>query len=119
MRDLKRNQQTVYYQLCVPNSVTDKNGNKINGYPGTPIKSRFSVSPNTGEASMQPFGRDVDYDCEMVTHDMSIAIDEYSRLWINAVPEEQPYNYIVKKVARSLNCIRYALKQVTTSRYEN
>ena len=28
MRDLKINQQTVYYQLCVPKSVEDKNGNK-------------------------------------------------------------------------------------------
>ena len=118
MRDLKINQQTVYYQLCVPKSVEDKNGNKINGYPNPPIKARFSVSPNTGEASMQPFGRDVDYDCEMTTHDMSVEIDEYSRIWINRDPDKS-YNYIVKKVARSINCIKYALKQVNTSQNEN
>lgn len=113
MRDLKRNQQTVYYSLCKPNSAEDQNGNVIDSY-SEPIKSKFNISPAKGEANFQPFGKNIDYDCEMVTHNKNIAIDEFSRLWIGR-DTDQPYNFIVKKVAKSLNCTRYALKQVNVT----
>lgn len=113
MRDLKINQQTVYYSLCVPNSVEDENGNLADSYT-EPVKGRFNVSPAKGEASMQPFGRNVDYDCEMTTHNKDIEINEFSRLWIG-VETDKSYNFIVKKVAKSINCIRYAIKQVNVS----
>lgn len=113
MRDLKRNQQTVWYSLAVPNGATDRNGNSIIKYE-EPIKGKFSLSVNTGEASMEAFGRNVDYDREMITHNTDCPINELTRLWIG-VETSEPYNFIVSKVAPSLNCIRYALTQVTTS----
>lgn len=116
MRDLIRNQSVVYCSLrSKEKDGKDKNGNAIHTY-GEPFKARFSLSPNTGEADMQPFGRDVDYDRNMITHDMDCEIDEYSHLWIDKDPNLESYNYIVKKVARSLNCIKFAIKEVNTSK---
>lgn len=113
MRDLKRNQQTIWYSLAIPDGKTDKNGNKVVSYD-SPIKGRFSLSVNKGEASMEAFGRNVDYDREMLTHDMKCPINEHTHIWIG-IETDKPYNFIVSKCAPSLNCIRYALKQVTTS----
>ncbi|HIW86613.1 MAG TPA: hypothetical protein IAA48_08985 [Candidatus Eubacterium faecipullorum] len=113
MRDLKRNQSEIWYSLAVPDGGTDKNGNKVLTYE-EPVAGRFSLSTNKGEASMEAFGRNVDYDREMTTHDMKCPINEHTRIWIGT-DKDKPYNYIVSKVAPSLNCIRYALKQVTTS----
>jgi hypothetical protein len=110
MRDLKRNQSTVYYSLCIPKSARDKNGNLISSY-SEPVSGKFSLSVTKGTAENEPFGREVDYDREMTTHNMNCAIDEHSRLWIG-ISTDKPYNYIVKKVAKSLNCIRYAIKEV-------
>lgn len=116
MRSLKRNQSTVFYSLKSETKDTfDKNGNPIYSY-SEPIKDSFTLSPNTGEAEMQPFGRDVDYDRNMITHDMECKIDEFSRLWIDKDPLTESHNYIVKKVAKSLNCIKYAIKEVNTSK---
>lgn len=116
MRDLKRNQSTVFYSLkSKTRDSVDRNGNPTYSY-SEPIEGKFSLSPNQGEADMQPFGRDVDYDRNMITHDMNCEIDEYSHLWIDKDPNNESYNYIVKKVAKSLNCIKFAIKEVNTSK---
>lgn len=113
MRNLKRNQSKIYYSLAVKDGGTDTNGNSIVTY-SEPQPLNISVSAGKGEASMQPYGRDVDYDKEMVTTDKQCFIDENSRLWVG-VPPTQPYNYIVKAKLPSLNSVRYAIKRVTTS----
>ena len=85
----------------------------INGY-SEPIKAYFNISPAKGETTATPFGQNVDYDREMTTHEMKTQINEFTRLWIGRSTDE-PYNYIVKKVAESINCIRYAIKRVDVS----
>ena len=113
MRDLKRNQQTVWYSLLNTTVGTDEWGNTedIKGY-GTPLSMQISISANKGEVSEQAFGTDLDYDREMVTHDMACPVDEYSHLWIDGRDITKTHNYIVKAVSKSLNCIRYAIKKV-------
>ena len=116
MRDLKRNQQTIWYSLLNVSTGEDEWGNteNIKEY-GEPIKMQISVSANKGETSQQAFGTDLEYDREMTTHDMSCPIDEYTHLWIDGRNTNDTHNYIVKAVSKSLNCIRYAIKKVNVS----
>lgn len=116
MRDLKRNQQTIWYSLLNVSSGEDEWGNTedIKTY-GEPIAIKMALSGNKGEASEQAFGADLKYDREMSTHDMSCPIDEYTHLWIDGRDITQTHNYIVKAVSKTLNCIRYAIEKVNVS----
>ena len=116
MRDLKRNQQTLWYSLLNVSVAEDEWGNtdNIKSY-GTPIQTRMSISANRGEASAQPFGADLNYDREMSTHDLNCPIDEYTHLWLDGRNPADTHNYEVAAVSRSLNCIRYAIKRVNVS----
>lgn len=117
MRDAKRNQSTIYYALRNVTQEKDSWGNTtdVKGY-AAPVALRISVSANKGEASAQAFGADLQYDREMVTHDMACPIDEYSRLWLDGRDTADTHNYEVVAVSKSLNCIRYAIKRVNVSR---
>ena len=116
MRDLKRNQQTIWYSLLNVSIDMDEWGNKadIKGY-GEPIAQKMSISANKGEASAQGFGADLQYDREMSTHDMNCPIDEYTHLWLDGRNPADTHNYEVAAVSRSLNCIRYAIRRVNVS----
>lgn len=116
MRDLKRNQQTVFYALLNVSVAEDEWGNTddVKTY-GEPQEIRISVSANRGEASAQAYGADLKYDREMTTHDMDCPIDEYSHLWLDGRKVTETHNYEVAAVSRSLNCIRYAIRRVNVS----
>lgn len=116
MRDLKRNQTTIYYSLLNVAEETDEWGNTddVKSY-GEPVKCKMTLSANKGEISAQAFGADLKYDREMSTHDMDCPIDEYSRLWIDGRSITDTHNYIVKGVSKSINCIRYAIERVNVS----
>ena len=116
MRDLKRNQQTIWYSLLNVSTGKDEWGNTedIKTY-GEPVPMDISISANKGEVSQQAFGTELDYDREMTTHDMSCPIDEYAHLWVDGRDTAGTHNYIVKAVSKSLNCIRYAIKKVDVS----
>lgn len=84
MRDAARNQVKIWYALRNVSSEKDEWGNTkdVTTY-SAPEELKISISANKGEASAQAFGADLQYDREMVTHNMSCPIDEYSRLWID------------------------------------
>ena len=116
MRDLKRNQQTVFYALLNVSVAEDEWGNTddVKTY-GEPQEIRMSISANRGEVSAQAYGADLKYDREMSTHDMNCPIDEYSHLWLDGRKTTETHNYEVAAVNRSLNCIRYAIRRVNVS----
>lgn len=116
MRDLKRNQQTIWYALLSVSEEKDEWGNthNVKGY-GSPIKCKMTLSANKGEISAQAFGADLQYDREMSTHNMSCPIDEYTHLWLDGRNTTDTHNYEVVAVSKSLNCIRYALRRVNVS----
>ena len=116
MRSLRRNQQTIWYSLLSEDMEMDEWGNAANikGY-GTPSSMRISISANRGEASAEPFGADLNYDREMITHDMNCPIDEYTHLWVDGRDLIDTHNYEVVAVSKSLNCIRYAIRRVNVS----
>lgn len=116
MRDLKRNQQTIWYSLLNQSSEADEWGNTIDVKEhGSPVEMSISISANKGEASAQTFGADLQYDREMSTHNMSCPIDEYTHLWLDGRKVTDTHNYEVVAVSKSLNCIRYAIRRVNVS----
>lgn len=120
MRDSKKNQTKIFYALRNVVIAEDAWGNTkgVTTY-GDPVKLEISVSANKGEASAQAFGADLQYDREMVTHDMSCPIDEYTHLWLDGRSVEETHNYEVAAVSKSLNCIRYAVRRVNVSNEKN
>ena len=125
MKTLKRNQTTIYYAkyLSTADSVIeDEYGNPLE--TGEKILTRTEptpidlvVSPATGIVAEELFGGLQDYDRILIT-EKGCEIDEHSILWINASPEE-PHDYIVKRVARSLNFVAYAVSKVEVSYGDN
>lgn len=117
MRDAAKNKTKILYALRNVSEERDAWGNTkdVTTY-GTPVELKISVSANKGEASAQPFGADLKYDREMVTHDMACPIDEYTHLWVDGRPADETHNYEVVAVSKSLNCIRYAIRMVNVSR---
>lgn len=113
VRTPRRNMSKIFYSLyIVDSSAKDKWGNTIGKY-SEPIPMNISLSVEKGSSNNEVFGQELDYDREMVTTKMTCPIDEYSRLWIDTDITE-PHDYIVKKVAKSKNQKRYAIKRVDT-----
>lgn len=119
MRDLKRNKQTVFYKLFLDKEpLTDEYGNETGEYTlvySKPKEFKLNVSSARGESYTRHFGDYVDYDKVMVTTDLSLLIDESSILWVDDLNLENSHDYIVKKVAKSLNSISYAISKVSVS----
>ncbi len=125
MKTLKRNQTTIYYANYISTSdvtITDEWGNTIQtGEKGavvtTPTAISVVVSPASGIVAEEMFGGLQDYDRIIVT-EKGCPIDEHSILWIDE-PTTEPHDYIVKKVARSLNFVAYAVSRVEVDYGDN
>lgn len=121
MRSLNRNETTIYYALY-DGKTEEVDANNL--YTGvvvaayeTPVALRASVSAARGTSEIDLFGVNTNYTKTVIVDDTSCPIDEHSRLWINTTPTN-PHNYEVVSVARSLNHITYAAKQVDFSNAE-
>ena len=117
MQSLGINKQLMYYAMFSAYTDITKDGMKTGDKSKTyhqAVSMWANISPSTGTAEMEPFGTDVDYDRIIVTSDMTCPINENSILWIGRDTTEK-HNFIVRRVAKSLNSIRYAVKEVTKS----
>lgn len=122
--------------------IVDENGNEtgeIVPHYETATAMRASVSPATGQSQSEQFGNLDNYDKVIVIFDMSCPIDENTVLFVDHEPsysevtayeivqgqtaaaddEIEPVtyllpknDYIVKRVARSLNVISIAVQKV-------
>lgn len=119
MRDLRRNQIKVYYSNYEKSTeLIDEYGNSTGQYEITysePEMIMISASASKGSADNQHFGNLLDYDRVLITSNINCNIDENTVLWIDNLDTEKPHDYIVKKVARSINQIQIAVKKVTVS----
>lgn len=125
-------------------AVLDENGNETGEIIPTyeaAIEMYANVSPATGLSNTEQFGNLDNYDKVIVTRDMSCPIDENTVLFIDKSPESETvhsyeiiegqalfaddeivahdyqvpkYDYIVKRVAKSLNSISIAIRKVST-----
>lgn len=124
MKLMKRNLTSVHYCLHKERiALKDKDGYETGEYGvgyDNPVKMQCSVSPATGYAQAQTFGNFESYDKVLITDDMSCPIDENTVLFIDKKPEFDSegvplFDYTVRRVAKSLNCIAYAVRKVTVS----
>jgi len=121
MRCLERNKTLFYYANFVEQQdMTDgdgyESGEKRTLYT-PPAVYRANVSPATGNSSVEQFGNSLQYDKVIVTDDLSCPIDEHTVLCIDVPPVVDDdgnliFDYIVKKVARSLNSVSIAVSKV-------
>lgn len=123
MRGLVRNKIGFYYALYEQkNEIIDEYGNTTGEYEITyrkPVKCKANISAEQGEIQSRQFGDSVIYDRVIVLCDTNIPIDEFSILWIDTLPiinddgtTDTPHDYIVKKVANSLNVKTLAISKV-------
>lgn len=124
MKTMERNKTPFWYLLYdkkVP--VMDDDGNETGDYRviyKEAVQRKENISAATGSAQVEQFGNFISYDKVIVTDDLSCPIDENSVLFIDKEPEYDPdgnplYDYIVKRVAKSLNSISYAVSKVDVS----
>lgn len=128
-------------RINVVNELGKRTGERIAVYKA-PVSMRANVSPATGISSTEIFGNLDNYDKVIVTTDLNCPIDENSVLFIDkdvsfteawttdyqesdtvlgddtATPVKvrvPAYDYVVRRVARSLNSISIAVRKVTVS----
>ena len=119
---MTRNKVTFYYALhSGQTEIFDEYGNATGQYSvtyGTPTKALGNVSAAQGEMQTRQFGDSESYDKVIVLDDVNAPIDEYSILWVDNLPDmigdttQTPHDYVVKKVARSLNSVSIAISKV-------
>lgn len=134
MRMMVRNKSEFYYSLYkekIPK--TDEYGNVTGEYDiirDNPMKFVANISAAKGETSTRQFGESESYDKVIVMGNAAPPIDEYTVLWVDRTPQVDedgalalndddevitPHDYIVKKVAKSLNSVSIAISKVTVS----
>ena len=132
MRCLKRNQQTFWYSAYGGiTAVEDENHNLTGEHTVTrsnPVKATGNISPARGEAVNREFGDSLNYDRVIVVEDPGFPIDEQTVLWIGITPSltnqgaleldqngdpVTPWNYVVRRVAPSLNSMSIAVSKVS------
>ena len=116
------NDRKLYY--CLYAGVTDVRDASGNRYGektvtyGNPVELWANISPARGYAQTEAFGSLDDYDKVVLTKDMTCPIDENTVLFIDKEPAnaaDRAYDYVVKRVAKSLHHIAYAVRKVTVS----
>ena len=115
MIGLRRNEQTIHYALYSSKTMlTDANNNKTGEYTlayGTPTAVKAVLAPVVGTAEREVFGVDIDYDRMALIYDTACPITEESIVWVDNATTGK-HDYIVKKIAKSLNTVMIALKKV-------
>lgn len=134
MKTMERNKSKFFYSLYkekVP--MTDEYGNVTGEYEiirENPVEFSANISAAKGETSTRQFGENESYDKVIVMDNNSPSIDEYTVLWVDRIPQVDetgalatddngevitPHDYIVKKVAKSLNCVSIAISKVNVT----
>ena len=123
MRCMTRNKTKFYCAAYIGETeIADENGNGTGEYNlayENPIETHGNVSAAQGEMQNRQFGESESYDKVIVLDDKDAPINEYSILWVDTLPHlnddgstDTPHDYVVKKVARSLNGVSIAISKV-------
>lgn len=126
MRTMTRNKRTFYYaSLTGVEMGKDLDGNyteEVYTY-SDPVEKKGVITAANGQAETQLFGVNEPYD-KVITLNLGenyLAIG--SVLWVDTMPvfdektgkTETPYDYVVVKVAESLNFVNVAIRKVNVS----
>ena len=115
MRILKRNEQPFWFALYEGREEVLVGGLRTGQFAPSytePIPAKGNISAARGDTTASPFGADVVYD-KVIALGEDLGIDEHSVIWIDKDPEEgEPHDYIVRRVAKSLNSVLLAISRV-------
>lgn len=133
MRTMSRNRQ-VFWESSLETVVMaqDPDGNYVEEtcVYSNPEKHEAPITPASGETTVQLFGASEIYDKVIVLHEDENFLKVGSILWVSTPIEldedgqlakdekgriKTPHNYIVVKVAETLNFINVAIKKVNVS----
>ena len=126
MRTLLRNKSKFYYASYIGETeIIDEYGNSTGEYAiaySNPNEYRANISAAQGETEIRQFGESESYDKVIVLDDINTPINEYSILWVDTLPllngdgtTNTPHDYIVRKVAKSLNGVSIAIRKVSVT----
>ena len=119
MRCLEINKSELWYANYAGKTTGTENGYMTGedtiSY-SEPVHIRANVSPPTGRVFVDKFGNSIDYDKVIVSDEVGMPISESSILFIDVTPEQDSYgnwnyDYVVKKIARSLNSVSIAVSR--------
>ena len=123
MHTLARNRQRIYYCLhtgetAVKDSNDHDTGERLQTY-SSPTELWVNISPASGAVAHEMFGNLDGYDRVLVTEWTECPIDETSVLFIEKDPPDLvganlDYDYIVRRVAKSINSVAIAVRKVNT-----
>lgn len=126
MKCMARNKSKFFFALY-KGKARNKSTGKYEVTYENPIEYAANISAAKGETSTRQFGDTESYDKVIVMDSDAPKIDEYSILWVDTVPQVDdtgslvlnedgeiitPHDYVVKKVARSLNSVSIAISKV-------
>ena len=126
MRTMTRNRRTFYEAALVSSAMgQDADGNyteEVKTY-STPTERKGSITPANGQADTNLFGVNEIYDKVITLNLGENYLKVGSVLWVDTMPEideetgktDTPYDYIVVKVAESLNFVNVAIRKVNVS----
>ena len=123
MRCMVRNKTKFYYASYIGKTeIVDEYGNLTGEYDvlyTIPREYKGNISAAQGEMQSRQFGESESYDKVIVLDDRDAPVNEHSILWVDTLPHlnadgstNTPHDYIVKKVARSLNGVSIAIRKV-------
>jgi hypothetical protein len=123
---MTRNKTSFYHASYIGETeITDEYGNGTGEYSltyGKPMRMSGNVSAAQGEIQSRQFGESESYDKVIVLDDRNAPINEHSILWVDTLPHlngdgstDIPHDYIVRRVARSLNGVSIAISKVDVS----
>lgn len=134
MRAMERNKRPFWYALYKEKrAVQDDYGNDTGEYEilrENPAAFLANISAAKGETSTRQFGESESYDKVIAMDNTAPPIDEYTVLWVDKTPAVDtngellrneygevltPHDYVVKKVAKSLNGVSVAISKVVVS----
>lgn len=125
MRTLLRNKQRFWFANITGTTRTvDEYGYETGESEVTysePVEFEANISAARGTADLDAFGINTNYTKTIVTDDLTLPIDKSTILWIDCEPDENgeagniKHDYVVVAVAKSINSVTIAIKEVSVS----
>lgn len=121
MRCLRRNKQAFYYAVIASSGIGyNEDGLETGGREITytnPVYAKANISSAKNVDVVAVFGTELKYDKVLALEDAPF--DENALLWIDTLPvlnddgsTDTPPDYVVKRIAKSLNSVMIAVSKV-------
>lgn len=125
MRTLLRNKQRFWFANITGTTRTvDEYGYETGESEvaySEPVEFEANISAARGATDLDAFGINTNYTKTIVTDDLTVPIDKSTILWIDCEPDENgeagniKHDYVVVAVAKSINSVTIAIKEVSVS----